>query len=136
MVKNIFKILSLKVVSIVLLLTLLSSNTIVIAQYVCSSQMEQNIEEGCCCHDNKNLNTNDNAELIRSDCGCCITQGQPIDNSLPPITVASNQLIQDHQYVQSEINIQNIFTAELNIQTSQIPLVTQDINILNANLRI
>jgi hypothetical protein len=135
-IKNIFKILSFRIVAIALLLTLLSSNTFVIAQYMCSYQMEQTSEEGCCCHQNKNMNTNDNAELTRSDCGCCITQGQPVDNSLPPVTISSNNLIQDHQYVQSDINTQNFYTAEFNILTSQIPLITQDINILNANLRI
>lgn len=134
---KVFKRLMSKIIAIAVLLMLVSSNSIVVAHYVCS--YENNVEhaEKCCCHNNEFSNSHENTQLTRTDCGCCITQGQPVNNSLPPVTISSNNLIQDYQYaVLPDINNQIFYSSGFNISIFGIPLITQDINILNANLRI
>lgn len=139
--KGIFKKLSFKIIAITLLLMLVSANSIVVAHYICShnhnSSSNNSMEHtGCCCH-NEYSNTNQDVKLTRTDCGCCITQGQPINNSLPPVTISTNKLITSDQYaVISDINNNNLYSSDIRITALNIPLITQDITILNANLRI
>jgi hypothetical protein len=138
---KVFKKLMFKTIAMAVLFMLVSSNSIVVAHYICSYEKNVEHEEKCCCHNNEfsnsHQNTHENTQLTRTDCGCCITQGQPLNNSLPPVTISSNNLIQDYQYaVLSDINNQAFCSSNFNISISGIPLITQDINILNANLRI
>lgn len=134
---KVFKKLMFKIIAMAVLFMLVSSNSIVIANYLCSYENNAEHAEKCCCHSNEFSGSHEHTQITRTDCGCCITQGQPVNNSLPPVTISSSKLIQDYQYaVLSDINNQIFYSSDFNISRSGIPLITQDINILNANLRI
>lgn len=134
---KVFKKLMFKAIAMAVLFMLISSNSIVVANYLCSYENNAEHAEKCCCHNNEFPNSHEHAQLTRTDCGCCITQGQPVNNSISPVTISSNNLIQDYQYaVLSDINNQIFNSSDFDISISGILLITQDINILNANLRI